>query len=177
MNKKSCAFITILAVFLSSGMYPSSALVKVGSKCTKAGVKLIDSGNTYTCVRSGKKLVWKFSGKSPAKNVIDVKKTYSTDDGYFDTFTRGACEIDPYAPAEWLAMQAFTLSLQNCAGQVRLAKYNLGNSRPLSNHQKSSEFNLIQPCKLLGSSRGTLMHRTDNWATSRKHPGPNSVIQ
>lgn len=177
MNKKSCAFITILAVFLSSGMYPSSALVKVGSKCTKAGVKLIDSGNTFTCVRSGKKLVWKFSGKSPAKNVIDVKKTYSTDDGYFDTFTRGACEIDPYAPAEWLAMQAFTMSLQNCAGQVRLAKYNLGNSRPLSNHQKSSEFNLIQPCKLLGSSRGTLMHRTDNWATSRKHPGPNSVIQ
>ncbi len=36
----------------------ASASVRAGSPCTKAGVKSIVSGYKYTCVKSGKKLLW-----------------------------------------------------------------------------------------------------------------------
>jgi M6 family metalloprotease-like protein len=32
--------------------------VKAGSSCSKAGIKSVSAGKTYTCVKSGKKLVW-----------------------------------------------------------------------------------------------------------------------
>jgi len=37
---------------------PSSAAIKVGSVCKKAGITTIDSGRKYTCVKQGKKFVW-----------------------------------------------------------------------------------------------------------------------
>jgi hypothetical protein len=36
----------------------SYAAVKAGSACSKAGIKSVSAGKTYTCVKSGKKLVW-----------------------------------------------------------------------------------------------------------------------
>ena len=36
----------------------SYAAVKAGSSCSKAGIKSLSAGKTYTCVKSGKKLVW-----------------------------------------------------------------------------------------------------------------------
>jgi hypothetical protein len=36
----------------------SEAAVKAGSACSKVGTKSVSSGKTYTCVKSGKKLVW-----------------------------------------------------------------------------------------------------------------------
>lgn len=37
---------------------PAQAAVKAGAACSKAGVKSVASGKTFTCVKSGKKLVW-----------------------------------------------------------------------------------------------------------------------
>jgi hypothetical protein len=37
---------------------PSSAAIKAGSACKKAGLTTIDSGRKYTCVKQGKKFVW-----------------------------------------------------------------------------------------------------------------------
>ena len=42
-------------VLVASNSY---AAVKVGSSCSKAGIKSVSAGKTYTCVKSGKKLVW-----------------------------------------------------------------------------------------------------------------------
>jgi M6 family metalloprotease-like protein len=36
----------------------ASAAVKAGATCSKAGIKSVSAGKTYTCVKSGKKLVW-----------------------------------------------------------------------------------------------------------------------
>ena len=36
----------------------SHAAIKSGSSCTKAGVKKVSAGKSYTCVKSGKKLIW-----------------------------------------------------------------------------------------------------------------------
>jgi hypothetical protein len=42
-------------VLVASNSY---AAVKAGSSCSKAGIKGVSAGKTYTCVKSGKKLVW-----------------------------------------------------------------------------------------------------------------------
>ena len=42
-------------VLVASNSY---AAVKEGSACSKAGIKSVSAGKTYTCVKSGKKLVW-----------------------------------------------------------------------------------------------------------------------
>ena len=58
MNKKLIAFLSILSLFLSLPSIPVSAAVKAGEACTKVGMTSIASGKTYTCIKSGKKLVW-----------------------------------------------------------------------------------------------------------------------
>jgi hypothetical protein len=42
-------------VLVASSSY---AAVKAGSACTKAGTKSVSGGKSYTCIKSGKKLVW-----------------------------------------------------------------------------------------------------------------------
>jgi M6 family metalloprotease-like protein len=153
------------------------AAAKAGSKCQKSGIKAKVGGNNFICAKSGKKLLWKPVNALPAKVVIDVKKTYSTDDGYYDNFPLGPCQLDPLVPTQWIEMQKLFYNLQACAGQLRLAKYNLGNLRPKAAYSDSKDFNLVQPCKINSGNHYSLMHRTDSWAASRKHPGPNSVIQ
>jgi hypothetical protein len=43
----------------------SYAAVKPGGSCSKAGIKSISAGKTYTCIRSGKKLVWNKGALTP----------------------------------------------------------------------------------------------------------------
>jgi hypothetical protein len=47
--------LVIPLVLVASNSY---AAVKAGSSCSKAGIKSVSAGKTYTCVKSGKKLVW-----------------------------------------------------------------------------------------------------------------------
>jgi hypothetical protein len=47
--------LVIPMVLVASNSY---AAVKEGSACSKAGIKSVSAGKTYTCVKSGKKLVW-----------------------------------------------------------------------------------------------------------------------
>ena len=56
MNKK---FLTLFAVtFLFLVQLDASAVVKAGSSCTKLGATSTYAGKKYTCIKSGKKLVW-----------------------------------------------------------------------------------------------------------------------
>lgn len=58
MNKRLIAFLSILSLSLSLPLIPANAAAKAGAKCSKAGVTSIASGKTFTCIKSGKKLVW-----------------------------------------------------------------------------------------------------------------------
>jgi len=50
----------IVALALSLALVGSNsyAAVKAGSACSKAGSKSVSGGKSYTCIKSGKKLVW-----------------------------------------------------------------------------------------------------------------------
>ncbi|CAB5050328.1 unannotated protein [freshwater metagenome] len=58
MNKRLIAFLPILSLLLSLPLTPVNAAAKAGGTCSKAGIKSVVSGKTYTCIKSGKKLVW-----------------------------------------------------------------------------------------------------------------------
>lgn len=58
MNKKLVAFLSVISLSLSLPLIPATAAVKAGAKCTKAGTKSVVGNKTFTCVKSGKKLVW-----------------------------------------------------------------------------------------------------------------------
>ena len=65
MNKKLIAFSSILFLSFSLPLIPANAAVKAGSACKKAGITATVSSKTYTCIKSGKKLVWN-QGKQPS---------------------------------------------------------------------------------------------------------------
>ena len=58
MNKRQIAFLSILSLFLSLPLTPVNAAAKAGGTCSKAGITSVAASKTYTCIKSGKKLVW-----------------------------------------------------------------------------------------------------------------------
>jgi hypothetical protein len=58
MNKRLIAFFSILSLFLSIPSTPVNAAAKAGAKCSKAGITEVVQGKKYTCLKTGKKLVW-----------------------------------------------------------------------------------------------------------------------
>ena len=56
---KKIFIVAVSLFFLGTSITPSAiGAVKAGSSCSKAGIKSVSAGKTYTCVKSGKKLVW-----------------------------------------------------------------------------------------------------------------------
>ena len=69
MKRFLSAFIVL---FLISSISPAQAVVKAGAKCTKAGVTASVGGKKFTCIKSGKKLVW--NKGTTIKKVADVRQ-------------------------------------------------------------------------------------------------------
>ena len=69
--------LVIAAALLGSVLaLPATAAVKAGATCSKAGSSGITAGKKFTCVKSGKKLVWN-KGIAVAKPVIVASPTAS----------------------------------------------------------------------------------------------------
>jgi len=58
MNKRLIAILSILSLLVFLPLIPANAAVKAGAKCIKVGSTSVVSKKTYTCIKSGKKLVW-----------------------------------------------------------------------------------------------------------------------
>ena len=58
MSKRLIAFLAVLSLFLSAPLIPANAAAKAGAKCTKPGNTEVVKGKTFTCIKSGQKLVW-----------------------------------------------------------------------------------------------------------------------
>ncbi len=79
MNKKLIAFFSILSIFLSTPLIPANAAAKAGAKCTKVGSKSVVGAKTFTCIKSGNKLVWdKGASQSPGKNINAREQAYNS---------------------------------------------------------------------------------------------------
>lgn len=56
--KKSLALCLAILLLTALPISSSSATIKAGSKCAKAGATSTSAGKKYTCIKSGKKLIW-----------------------------------------------------------------------------------------------------------------------
>ena len=74
MRQRTLAILSlILLQFTLSPLQVASSASIAGKSCSKAGITKIDSGLKYTCIKSGKKLVW--------NKGTTIKKVVSFDQG------------------------------------------------------------------------------------------------
>jgi hypothetical protein len=79
MAKKYKRLLALVMVFTIMPLSPLSAAVKAGAPCAKVGAKSVAIGKTYTCIKSGKKLIWNkgvkqktSSASSPSQTLTNV---------------------------------------------------------------------------------------------------------
>jgi hypothetical protein len=77
MNKKLIAFLSILSLFLTLPLTSTNAAAKAGGACNKAGITSVVSSKTYTCIKSGKKLVWDKGVTKSAKAIAAAPTSFS----------------------------------------------------------------------------------------------------
>ena len=199
--RKSLRIVTLLIpmVLVSSNSY---AAVKAGSACSKAGTKSVSGGKSYTCVKGGKKLVWDKGiavikpstvqpspTPSPTKSgipevlKIDFSKTFSTDQGYLTEFT-GPCQFDENVTGQLAEIQSYFQSVNRCAGQIRVNRYELGKTRPASAYESATKYSNVEPCKV-ATPQGVYANRGFTTAEPERNaynalmsfPSPGAVIQ
>jgi hypothetical protein len=76
--KKLFASLTICSFLVVALATPVNAAVKTGSKCSKAGITSVVSNKTFTCIKSGKKLVWN-KGVAKSSKAIPAMPTSFAD--------------------------------------------------------------------------------------------------
>jgi len=86
MNKRLIAFLSILSLFLSTLLIPANAATKAGGTCKKAGLKSVVSNKSFTCIKSGKKLIWN-------KGVLIVKSAPKVTDLTFNNLFENRKDI------------------------------------------------------------------------------------
>ena len=78
MKKRLIVFLSILSLFLSSSLIPANAAAQAGAKCTKVGSKSVVGAKTFTCIKSGTKLVWDKGNTKPSSSLNFVKRWNAT---------------------------------------------------------------------------------------------------
>jgi hypothetical protein len=79
MRKRLIALIVITPLLLSFQLSTSHAAAKAGAKCIKVGIKSVVGANTFTCIKSGTKLIWdKGASQSPGKNISAREQAYNS---------------------------------------------------------------------------------------------------
>ena len=70
MSKKIISFLSIITLCLFSSLLPANAATKAGTSCKTEGLKSVFSNKTFTCIKSGRKLVWNKGVKEPKSSPI-----------------------------------------------------------------------------------------------------------
>ena len=95
------AFLSILFISISFPLTPVNAAAKAGTKCTKAGATEVVKAKGYTCIKSGKKLIWD-KGVSISKFVNQAIDQVPP--------TTYICKNDDLAPVAWKSYQSYLKS-------------------------------------------------------------------
>ncbi len=142
----------LLSYILVSYMFTATAFgaVKAGTPCNKAGSTSSASGKNYTCVKSGKKLVWN-------KGVATTKSV----DQFVDQVqpTTFICKTDTLAPAAWKPYQDY-LKLRNNACDMNFYRFVPFESTVYSGTQittAKSDLLSTESCKVKKTNSGPML--------------------
>ena len=150
MNKKLIAFFSINSLSLSLSQAPANDVSKAGAKCAKAGNTEVVKGKSYTCVKSGKKLVWN-KGATTSKSV----------DQFVDQVppTTFICKNDDLAPVAWKSYQNY-LKFRNGACDMNFYRFVPYESTVYSGTQittPKSELLSTESCKVRKTNNGPML--------------------
>ena len=175
MRRLLTGLVAVLSLSLITAQI-SVAAVTPGAKCSKAGATSTYNGKKYTCVKSGKKLVWN-KGVAIAKPVPVASPTPTpvatptptptptvsatptptpTEVITAENFRfESLCEKDPFVPTEWAAYQDFALrnDIFSCARPYRFKMVTQPKTQPLQVLTPKSGLNNIESCKLTHGQR------------------------
>jgi hypothetical protein len=175
MRRLLVGLVAVLSLSLITAQL-SVAAVTPGTKCSKAGATSTYNGKKYTCVKSGKKLVWN-KGVAIAKPVPVASPTPTpvatptptptptvsatptptpTEVITAENFRfESLCEKDPFVPTEWAAYQDFALrnDIFSCARPYRFKMVTQPKTTPLQALTPKSSLNNIESCKLTHGQR------------------------
>ncbi len=167
----------VIALFVSMIVtQPSMAAVKAGAKCNKAGATATKASKKFTCVKSGKKLVWnKGVALAKPKPVAtptpspSPTQTFSPTPEPSPTSTptppqtitvenfrfESLCQKDPFVSEEWASYQEFALrpDIFNCARPYRFKLVSQPITQPTLLLSPKTERNNINACKLTHGQR------------------------
>ena len=120
----------------------TNAAVKAGVACTKAGITSVASSKTYTCIKSGRKLVWdKGISASSSANKASM----------FSSF----CDPDPLVPPEWKKLQDWALQNRGCVYSFRYLAGPTVFETPKTNLTQASLLQNVESCKLTNGANNT----------------------
>lgn len=150
MNKKIIAILSVFSLFLTLPLIPVNAAAKAGGACSKAGLTSVVSSKTYTCIKSGKKLVWN-KGAATAKSV----------DQFVDQVppTTFICKTDMLAAAAWKPYQNY-LKYGNSVCDMNFYRFVPYESIAYSGTQitsPKSELLSTESCKVRKTNNGPML--------------------
>ena len=169
MRRLVVGLVAVLSLSLVTAQI-SVAAVTPGAKCSKAGATSTYNGKKFTCVKSGKKLVWN-RGITVTKPAPTTKatSTSTTTPTPVPTVTatptevitaenfrfESLCEKDPFVPREWASYQEFALRNDtfSCARPYRFKMVAQPTAKPAQSLTPKSNLNNIDQCKLTHGRR------------------------
>ena len=121
-------FTLIFALIFPTTLFAANP--KAGATCSKAGLTQTYAGKKFTCIKSGKKLVWDkgaLTNTSPipksspttstvqesSSNIVDWSKTFSTDNGFKYLFNN-PCQKEENIATQWQELQDAYFKYSNC---------------------------------------------------------------
>jgi hypothetical protein len=150
MKKNPVIFLTLLSILFSLTQSPATAAAKAGGACSKAGITSVVSSKTYTCIKSGKKLVWD-KGAATTKSV----------DQFVDQVqpTTFICKTDTLAPAAWKPYQDY-LKSRNSTCDMNFYRFVQYESTVYSGTQITTPKNELlssESCKVRKTNNGPML--------------------
>lgn len=142
MLKKLIIFVLTLSLINLFGEAASSAEVKAGATCAKLGNTSIASSKKYTCIKSGRKLIWDKGTNSPTSSTKPIS---------FSNF----CDPDPLVPAEWKTLQDWAVKNNACVYSFRYVPGPTNFEIPKQALTEVSALKNVESCKLTNAGRNS----------------------
>jgi hypothetical protein len=163
MRKLLAGLVAVLSLSLVTAQL-SVAAVTPGTKCYKSGATSTYNGKKYTCVKSGKKLVWNKGvalpkpkpvatptpspSPTPTQTVQPIPPIPSTMSSPEPFTFNDLCSLDPDVPVEWKGVQEWSIQYMGCARPYRYVESNLTDKTPITPLTSKDNYGSIESCKV-----------------------------
>lgn len=166
--------VAVISLILGNVVSVSAAMPVAGKSCPKLGAKQVYKGKTFTCIKSGKKLMWNkgvvvvaapqpsvkpsptpsptpsasASPTSSASPTPTPSPTPTVEPITADNFAfRDWCDPDPFVPSMWKKFQDFEIAQNSCPPPYRYLVKELPNTVPSTAITNSQSLSPISECR------------------------------